>query len=569
VLAAPVPLLVWLAWERRWMSDDGLINLRVVDQVMSGNGPVFNAGERVEAATSPLWIALLTAGDLLLPLRLEWVAVVLGIASTVVGVGAAITGSARLWEQAGGGVLVPLGALCLVVIPPVWDFSSSGLEGGLGLCWIGTSLLLLQRWASSGGRHVAAAAVVCGLGPVVRPDFVVLSGALLVALLVGERGTAVAHRLRLVALFAAVPLAYELFRMAYFGALVPNTYFAKEGGRANWEQGWWYLRDLVGPYRLWVPVAVLGATAIVPLVVLLHRQHERRAALVAAAFPVGGLLSALAIVRGGGDFMHARMLLPSLFAILAPVTAVALRRRTAWALAVVPWAAACLLAFDSPGSTPRHGIADHRAGLHELLGRDRLVTLDDFGYGPGGPNAFTFDDEHRLYADGRPLELGGRPVSLVPGAPDRVVIAYGVGAVGYYAGPDTHVVDMLGLGDALAARLWLDERGPLPGHEKGLPPAWVWARFIDPSVEPDPALLAPPAVLVEVSPTLAASREGDFAAEVEAARAALRCTELADLTESTQRTSAPAALADNAVNAIALFAFRVPPRPIDAHDHLC
>ena len=42
-------------WRRRWMSDDGLIVLRTVRNLLAGNGPVFNAGERVEANTSTLW----------------------------------------------------------------------------------------------------------------------------------------------------------------------------------------------------------------------------------------------------------------------------------------------------------------------------------------------------------------------------------------------------------------------------------------------------------------------------------------------------------------------------------
>ena len=38
----------WGGWARRWMSDDGLIVLRTVRNLLAGNGPVFNAGERVE-----------------------------------------------------------------------------------------------------------------------------------------------------------------------------------------------------------------------------------------------------------------------------------------------------------------------------------------------------------------------------------------------------------------------------------------------------------------------------------------------------------------------------------------
>jgi arabinofuranosyltransferase len=41
-------------------SDDALINIRVVRQLLAGNGPVFNIGERVEVGTSPLWIYLVS-----------------------------------------------------------------------------------------------------------------------------------------------------------------------------------------------------------------------------------------------------------------------------------------------------------------------------------------------------------------------------------------------------------------------------------------------------------------------------------------------------------------------------
>lgn len=43
-------LFAWGAWQRRWIADDGLIVLRTVRNLLAGNGPVFNAGERVEAS---------------------------------------------------------------------------------------------------------------------------------------------------------------------------------------------------------------------------------------------------------------------------------------------------------------------------------------------------------------------------------------------------------------------------------------------------------------------------------------------------------------------------------------
>ena len=46
-------------WSRRWIGDDGFINLRIAQNLLDGHGFVYNAGERVEAGTSPLWIGML------------------------------------------------------------------------------------------------------------------------------------------------------------------------------------------------------------------------------------------------------------------------------------------------------------------------------------------------------------------------------------------------------------------------------------------------------------------------------------------------------------------------------
>ena len=58
-------------WQRRWMSDDGLIVLRTVRNLLAGNGPVFNAGERVETNTSTLWQYIIYIGALISGSRLE------------------------------------------------------------------------------------------------------------------------------------------------------------------------------------------------------------------------------------------------------------------------------------------------------------------------------------------------------------------------------------------------------------------------------------------------------------------------------------------------------------------
>lgn len=85
-----------MAWQYRWMSDDGLIHLRVVRQIQAGNGPVFNPGARVEVTTSIAWVALLVVLDLIVPAPLEWIAVITGIVLALAGLGLLAAGALRL-----------------------------------------------------------------------------------------------------------------------------------------------------------------------------------------------------------------------------------------------------------------------------------------------------------------------------------------------------------------------------------------------------------------------------------------------------------------------------------------
>lgn len=146
-------------------------------------------------------------------------------------------------------------------------------------------------------------ALLVSLGPLVRPDFLVFSvvfGAVLVALQPDRRRR---RRLDTVGLLLVVPVAFEVFRMAYYVSLVPNPALAKEAASSRWGQGWWYLADLFGPYWLWLPLVLLGV-ALAVTVVRARRGATppavRRDQLLVLGAPVlGGALSALYVVRVG------------------------------------------------------------------------------------------------------------------------------------------------------------------------------------------------------------------------------------------------------------------------------
>src|SRR5664280_1188143 len=123
-----------LAWHRRWISDDGLIFVRVVRNILAGHGPVFNAFERTEANTSALWPWLLALFGGITRMNLSHVAVGLGLVFSVAGMVLAMDG-ARRWLGSRG-ALVPASILIPLALFPFWDYATSGLETGLTTLWL-------------------------------------------------------------------------------------------------------------------------------------------------------------------------------------------------------------------------------------------------------------------------------------------------------------------------------------------------------------------------------------------------------------------------------------------------
>src|SRR5699024_1692617 len=136
-----VVLFGWGAWQRRWMSDDGLIVLRTLRNLFAGNGPVCNTGEREEPNTSTERTYLLYVGACLGgPMRMEYVALAFARALSLLGMALLMLGSARLYApglQGRRALLLPTGALVYIAVPPARDFATSGLETGLVLAYLG------------------------------------------------------------------------------------------------------------------------------------------------------------------------------------------------------------------------------------------------------------------------------------------------------------------------------------------------------------------------------------------------------------------------------------------------
>ncbi len=431
-------LFGWGAWQRRWIADDGLIVLRTVRNLLAGNGPVFNAGERVEANTSTLWTYLVTLGAWIGgPIRLEYVVLTLALALSVLGVVLAVLGTGRLYApslQGRRALLLPAGALVYIAVPPARDFATSGLENGLVLAYLGLLWWMLVCWSQSlrayraphpapgmpvaqpprnipGTGFEAALAAVAGLSVLVRPELALIGGGALIMMLVAAHGWR--RRVLIIVAGGLLPVAYQIFRMGYYALLVPGTAVAKDASGSKWSQGFIYLANFNKPYLLWVPALLLIALGVVLLATRtrpwwVRRQIPRGYGWLARTVQsppavvifmlVSGLLQAVYWVRQGGDFMHGRVLLTPLFCLLLPVAVIPVvlpdgtkfTRETGYLLAAatsVLWAAIVgwsVWAANSPGMgadatrVTYSGIVDERRFYAQATGHAHPLTAADY-----------------------------------------------------------------------------------------------------------------------------------------------------------------------------------------------
>jgi arabinofuranosyltransferase len=559
--AAPVAGYVAAGFAHRWITDDGFIYLRVVQQIRAGNGPVFNTGERVEAFTGSLWVALLAIADLVTPVRLEWLAVLLGLVCGAVGLALAIAAARRLLDvHDGRRWFVPLGAVVFVVVTPVWVFATSGLETGLTFGWLGGCLWVLASWARTQAAISLPSAAVLGLGWLVRPDLGLFSAAFLAIVLFAERRTTSRWRTGAVLVAAlALPLACQLLRMGYYGSLVPNTAVAKEGGSTNWERGWRYLRDFADAYWLWVAALALVAAAYIAL-----RSVRHRGQLVIAAFVFCGLLHAAYMVRAGGDYLHARLLLPGFFAVCAPVAVIPATQRHLAALAILPWAIASVLSFR-PAQYGANGLLANGFALPKSAGK---VTTDDFGWGRDGPRKAWYEGP-AFYIQPRMLQFQRADVEVRRDLELPVGAFGGVGIASYAIGPELHVLDVLGLADTLTAHLdntpdTQPHYPPLAGHEKRLPTAWVAALVTPTGSRPEAEHFPLP-----VGPLLAPTAGPAFQEQVAWARAALQCDEVVELRNAASAPLTAGRFASNVLRSFENTQLRIPADPEEAYHRFC
>ncbi|MBS2548273.1 hypothetical protein KGQ19_15520 [Catenulispora sp. NL8] len=556
IASVVVPTLVFaaLVYQRRWMSDDGLIAVRQAHETLAGHGPNFTPFERDEVNTSVLWgWCLVVLG--LLPIGLEHAATLAGGVFAVLGVGLAAAGAARFHQgRATGPILVPAGVLVIVGVDAFWDFGTSGLETGLGFFWLGASwTALVGLGPDVRRRRLFATTALFGLGELVRPDFAIVTAVFLVAtwLLARPRRK---DALLAVAATAAVPAVYEVFRAGYYGILVPMPGLAKEAANSDWGRGATYLNDYLSTYALWLPMLLLTLA----VGYMFGKQgYDRRTVVLVAAPLAAAAIMVVYVVHVGGDYMHARMMLPATFVALCPVMLLPLTRvGGVLAAAVAVWAAGSAVKGRTPYENTNagaYGVVNERSyevaafhDPHPLSGAKRVKGTD---WQKAVSKALASGRRELVFSTPKGLMT----VALAADKPGRIAMfAENMGMVATVLPlDDGDVIDVYGLTSPLSGHLEMADR-VRAGHEKMLPLAWVLADYGDPAAVD--ALPYDP----DATPQMIA-----------AARQALKCGGIKDLLDSVRQPMTAGRFFDNLTGSLSRNSMRLPDDPAAAVKQFC
>ena len=549
-------MLGWIAAISWFLTDDAFISFRYARNLIEGHGLVYNVGERVEGYSNFLWTIELAAVWRAFGIPPEDAAPWLSVAFTAPTLAAMAWWIARLPNLQHRRLVtwMSLGLVCSSATFAVWT-SGGGLETRQFTFFIVLAVVLLTTCRHS-RRGLLAASTILALASLTRPEGPLIAmscfawyalqsilslkrtpvdqtegnpasptaptGAFVAHLLARIRSIAdrIAWRdlLCLIAPFAVIVGAHLLFRYAYYGEWLPNTYYAKYV-RPWYDMGILYLAAAfleTGLYLL-LPLAGTGVW---------DRWRARRGDL-SFALPLLCILPHMHhLMRIGGDVFEYRpmdfywplLAVPAAVGIVWLGGALARRARRirsfAWGRRVVASSSACALLLFVP-------VVVYSNGMQGVLLYRGVALLHREATGPEAP--LMSDDADDMQNLGWLLAVSGVPAlveasnvlhrSLGPhniartamgqgqyagilldrwGAyqrawrgilPDDAVMLRGGGILPYSV-PDLTFIDNHGLTDKTVARSPFTGTIRTMAHERLPPPGYLEERGVNITIYP-------------------------------------------------------------------------------------
>lgn len=288
-------------WHTAWISEESLLTVRTIYNFLSGYGPVFNVGERVQAYTHPLWFFLLSASTWYFDTFFEFYQGVFATIFLISFILSLLTFWLYLKLFTKNTINIFFGAFLLIFSRSFVDFSTSGLEGPLT-----HFLLLLFVYFSlnveKSEKNVTVSFLLAALLYLNRPDNILLVAPVLVYLFKkysSQQGKRALIHKGLFIFFGLTGL-WTLFSLIYYGFPFPNSAYSKFfidfSSIKLFKQGLNYI------------LFCFLTDPITPTIIVIAFSIMLFSSPLACSFAIGIALYMLFLISIGGDFMVGRFL---------------------------------------------------------------------------------------------------------------------------------------------------------------------------------------------------------------------------------------------------------------------
>ncbi|HAE59288.1 MAG TPA: hypothetical protein DCG54_07215 [Anaerolineae bacterium] len=411
-----------------WIGDDAYITMRSVDNWVNGYGLTWNPAERVQTFTHPLWMLLLAGAYFVVGNAYFSLIGLSLLVSLAVMLAFLIWGAQNEFDLA-------LGGLLLILSNAFIDYSTSGLENPIShLLALLFVLYFLKSNGAMNARKIFLLGLLAGLAVLNRMDSILLYLPALLYIFWQDRTPKNVGRL----LMGFIPFTlWSLFSLFYYGFVFPNTYYAKLNTSIPHgtlvQQGVLYFFNsiLLDPITLFIIASSLLAAFL---------WGDSRQKLIGA----GMILYLGYVVYIGGDLMSGRFF--SICFLLAVVLLLRHSDALGWRRKFLLGLVALFLGLMSPS------LAFNPPVHLDLEIANRSGISDEQGFYYGGSGLLRWGRYHKLPEH----EWVSEGINLRKQGP-QVYVGKGIGYLGFYAGPQVHVIDYFALSDTLLARLPLQQ----------------------------------------------------------------------------------------------------------------
>ncbi len=422
--------LILLAWANRFIQDDTFISFRYAENFVKGFGLVFNKGVRLEGYTNFLWtiIIALPIKFNLNPINFVYYS---GIVFFIITLFFTYKLSFRILESK------TLAFITLILLGTNYTMScyaTGGLETQMQTAIITACYFLFFRFILETNREIKNLyylSILSAVSILTRPDSIIFAVIIFSAIVfIGKKEklskvTIFKNILTLLIPFLIILIPYLVWKLNYYGNILPNTYYVKAGSQTSIVSGLKYVGWFLTSYWL----------IIFPIILLvLLKEFLNEVNLKISLLLITILVWTLYLIKIGGGFMEFRFFVPILPFIFIVIVWIINKLIQPEKLKVV------FLVIIITGSI------FHAVTFHYNSGIEGIRVLESH---------LTNPNQNWIGV--------GKKLKTIFGGSDVEIAVTAAGAVPYYS--ELKTLDMLGLNDKYIAR----EQNIIsnrPGHQK-------------------------------------------------------------------------------------------------------